>query len=113
LFGSLEIASYLKEIPDRGKKTYLVLVELAMQFIAFVALVIYTIGGIGCAFCNLDPLGRYIYFALSNSIPSVAIYFLKIFAQLLLGTELYRVIIIFFYLTLIVLLTLNNVLTIF
>jgi len=87
------MGTYLKGTPASPKHLYLILVEYAIRFLAIVALLIYTIGGVAAVFWNVDPLGRYINITLSNSLSPTTLLWARIIIFLLLGSELYRILI--------------------
>jgi len=99
--------SYLKVRPSQSNQLYLILVELAMKFLGGAAVFIYIAGGIFCVVYNVDPLGKFILWSPSNYLPSFLIMLLRLAAVLLLGTELYRILVTYFLSVVIFLVTVN------
>jgi len=98
---------YLKGTTASPKHFYLTLIEYAMKFLAIAALLTYTIGGIATVFLNVDPLGRYFERILCNSLSTITLFCVRTFVVLLLGSELYRILITYFLIAIILLVTLN------
>jgi len=101
------MGTYLKGTAASPKHLYLILVEYAMKFLAITALLSYIIGGVAAVFWNVDPLGRYIEITLSNSLSPTTLLWARIFLFFLLGSELYRILITYFLVAIIFLVTLN------
>jgi len=100
--------SYLKVRPAHSNQLYLILTGFAMKFLGVAALFLYIAGGIFFVVHNVDPLGKFVLWTLSNcDVPLLLITIVRPVVMLMLGTELYRVLITYFLSAVIVLVTIN------
>jgi len=106
IFILLEMGAFLKGREAKIKNWYLLVIECAMKFLAIAALLTFTITGTGIVILNVDPFDRYI----SRYLPSLILFLVRAMLILLLGSELYRVFMTYFFIAIIVLVTLNNTL---
>jgi len=86
---------------------YLALVKYALKFLVTAAFFTYTVGGIATVLLNVDPLGRYISRTPYFPFPPLVSFCIRIILMLLLCSELYRVLMTYFLIAIILLVTLN------
>jgi len=104
------MGTYLKGEAANPKRLYFILIECVMKFLTIGDLLIYTVGGTAAVVFKVDPFGRYIERLLSNSLSPTALFCIRTFEILLIGSELYRVFMTYLPIAIILLVTLNSTL---